>query len=525
MLAAVLTACIGGQLAVEDDGDDSTEETTGEEAEQEADEVTEQDQAALPIDPDVNVLDVKPDRSVLITAPGAVGYIGDKLPLGILLKRVGKAAISEWAPAEGAQSQFPLSRIHDWVRNPFVSAEREFREHDDLPSEKRLGLRHGGNPYRRVQDLWPSLASADVGGGPFRLLAVVNRMDLAGDIDERGIIDAAKAPRNFGEARLIFGLVDKTYETNTGKPYPMTFIIEYRLPALDANNNMIAGYNYAGKLFAQAEWQTQMERWGKVWRQLSAWEPGSDAYRDHLAKIVARFAKPENFVALRANLELRRDGKVEYELREWYMLKQNNWVLIPRKPRDEPYACGDNADLAKMVQFYWDPIKMDVNMARVTPAAPQRVIGYNIPRTVKQSPIAMGDTLAGCPVNATGVPTRFEMAGTDGEQHRITAPFGRAKVDQVWKMPSVSEDRRHQFAIRTCTGCHSKEAGVFGFHVLPRLPKERSRLSPFLTGGATFTHGARMYSYNELEKRRSYVARASAKDPALALFEGLYRRD
>ncbi len=507
VLAAILAGCVVGDDA----------------------EVLQLEAAALPVDPNVLTIELSSHRSVLITAPQAIDHVGDKLPLGTLLKRVGKAAISEWAPSEGAEALYPLARIHDWVRNPFAAAEKEFREHDELPFEQRLGMRHGGNPYRRVQDLWPGLSSNDVGNGPFRLLAVVNRMDLAGDVDERGIIDAAKDPRNFGEARLIFGLIDKEYEANTGKPYPMTFIIEYRLPALDANYNVIEGYDFAGKLFSQAEWQTQMQRWGKVWRQLSKWDPTSGAqsvaYREYLTKLVARFARPENFVALRANLEMNRDGKTEYELREWYMLKANNWVLIPRKPRDEPYACGDNTDLARIVEHYWSPARGDLNMARVTPANPTNVVGYNIPRTVKQSPVTIGATLAGCPVNANGVPTLFEMKAQPGEENRITAAFGRAKADFVWRMPTASEDGRHQFAIRTCTGCHSKEAGVFGFHVLPRMAGGRAKLSTFLTGEATFTHGNKTYKYNELDKRRTYVRRASEKDPTLALFEGLYRND
>jgi hypothetical protein len=490
-------------------------------------EILELEAGGISVDPNVLNIELTSPRSIMITSPQAVNYVGDKLPLGTLLKRVGKAAISEWAPAEGKQAKYPLAQVNDWVRNPFAAAEREFQEHDDLPfdQQQRLGMRDGGNPYRRVQALWPGLSSADVGDGPFRLLAVVNRMDLAGDIDERGIIDAAKDPRNFGEARLIFGLIDKEHEANTGKPYPMTFIIEYRLPALDANYRVIEGYDFAGKLFSQAEWQTQMQRWGKVWRQLSAWEPGSVAYREYLAKVVARFARPENFVALRANLEIRRDGKVEFELREWYMLKQDQWVLIPRKPRDEPYACGDNADIAKFVAHYWDSARMDLNMARVTAADPRKVIGYNIPRTVRESPVPVGATLAGCPVNGNNVPTLFEMAAPNGEENRITAPFGRAKEDFVWKMPAATEDRRHQFAIRTCTGCHSKEAGVFGFHVLPRMPGARAELSQFLTGGATFSNGGKTYKYNELENRRSFVRRASEKDPTVVLFSGLYRHD
>lgn len=513
-LTVALVGCVAsvdGQLT--DDGEENADQVTSLAAER------------LAVDPNVGSIAIKADRSVLVTARQPITWIGDRLPLGILLKRVGRAAITEWAPAEGSASKFKLGEIGEWVRNPFDSAEEEFREHEGLPFAQRLGIVHGGNPYQRIQNLWPDLGSADPQGGPFRLLAVVNRMDLAGDVDERGIIDAAKDPRNFGEARLIFGLVDKDYENTTGKPYPMTFIIEYRLPALDANYNVVDNYDFAGKLFSTQDWRTQMQRWGNAFRQLSAWDPSTDQYRDHLAKLVARFARPDNFVALRANLEIRTNGNVEYDLREWYMLK-DSWTLIPRKPRDEPYACGENPDLAKLVDYYWDSTKLDLDMARVTPANPRRVIGYHIPRTMRDMPVSAGDVLAGCPVDGQGKGILFEMPGREaGEEHRVTAPFGRAKENFVWRMPNTTENRRHQFAIRTCTGCHSKEAGVFGFHVLPRLANQKAELSTFLTGGATFTHGGKTYNYNELAKRSTYLDRASKADPTLALFEGLYRAD
>lgn len=86
---------------------------------------------------------------------------------------------------------------------------------------------------------------------------------------------------------------------------------------------------------------------------------------------------------------------------------------------------------------------------------------------------------------------------------------------------------RHAFAMTTCTGCHSKEAGLFGFHVAPRMPNIPSTLSRFLLGGSTavFQSNGVSYSYNELTRRKDFLQRASTKDSTLAPYDGLWRSD
>ncbi len=479
----------------------------------------------------VRALTLRSNRSVLVTSPKGMKKVDAQLPLGLMLHRLAKAA-QGWAKDAGAKMSNP--QANDWVDAVFDAAAGEYDDHAGAPGAARLGLVQDANPWRRVQKLWPQLKQNDIGGGPFRLLAVVNRLDVSGDVDDRGIIDAAKDPRTIGEGRLIFGLVDDAMEKNEKRPYPMTFIIEFRLPALDAGYMPIPGFDFRKALFDDGTRATQLERWGLLWRSLSQWDPETQTgqFSDRLWEIVSRFARPENFVALRANTELRGGGEREFELREWYMLKQDAWQLIPRKPRDEPYACGDGPDLAKLVDFYWDGAHGDLDMARLSPQNTKDVDGYNIPRTVGEGPkgpngLIWGDpnqVMRGCPVDGK-TPVKFEMPGDPTPSPRVTAPFGRAKEDRVWQLADTFEHRRHQFAIRTCTGCHSKEAGVFGFHVFPRMPGQESKLSPFLEGGAKFDHGGASYTYHELQNRKAWLDRISKKDPTVKVFESLYRDD
>lgn len=479
----------------------------------------------------VRALPIRSDRSVLVTSPKGMAVVDDKVSLGILLHRLAKAAAG-WAAANGDKIANP--KANQWVDQVFTGAANEYADHAGSPGNARLGLVQAANPYRHVQKLWPQLGNADIGRGPFRLLAVVNRLDVSGDVDDRGIIDAAKDPRTIGEGRLIFGLVDDAMEKNEKRPYPMTFIIEFRLPALDANYMPIPNFDFRTALFDDTTRATQLERWGLLWRSLSQWDPDKQPgpFGDRLWEVVRRFAVPENFVALRSNTELRAGGEREFELREWYMLKNDAWQLIPRKPRDEPYGCADGPDLAKLVDYYWDPVHDDLDMARLSIAKPNTVDGYNIPRTVGEGPkgpngLIWGDpnqVLRGCPVDGNK-PVKFEMPGDPTPSPRVTSPFGRAKDDRVWQLADTFEHRRHQFAIRTCTGCHSKEAGVMGFHVFPRMPGEASRLSQFLEGGARFDHGGKSYAYHELSNRKAWLDRTSKHDPTIKLFESLYRND
>jgi hypothetical protein len=115
--------------------------------------------------------------------------------------------------------------------------------------------------------------------GPFRLLAVVNRIDLAGDYDIRGGGKLAGADRRwFGEGRLVFGL---NQDLDGGAaPYPMTLIMEYRLPALKETQadgglryEVDPDFDYVKGPANNAEWIKGRQRWARIWSELSRYEP------------------------------------------------------------------------------------------------------------------------------------------------------------------------------------------------------------------------------------------------------------
>lgn len=463
-------------------------------------------------------------QTIFVTDPVGFSAVAREQTMGLLLEELALKTIHSWAPeGEGKADQ-----AHDWIRAIFEKAHREFEEHENGPRSARIGMVGAANPYAHLLELWPNIAEREVGsvsepigGGPFRLLAVVNRMDLAGDYDRRGLFRAAKTPRSFGEGRLIFGVIDPEYEATHRAPYPMVFSLEYRLPGLRADRSVRSGYPYTTAIKDPAEWNTQMRRWGQLWADLTGQRRSGAKYQQGLLEIVKRFARPDHFIAVRSNVRLEADGRVEFELRDWY-LNLTGWLLFPRHLRDEPYRCVEEGqEFKEIINHYWDRDRQDLLMGDLEDR-------YSIPRhDFNWEHHEMSVPVEGCSGHEFEIHPDPESGHHEGT--RFPAAFGRVVHEQIWTagMFAPGEGKRHAFAIRTCTGCHGTEAGVFGFHVSPRLEGEPSKLSPFLLGdaddGTEFSFAGRDYRYFELERRRAYLESVLAG--RARVFEGLYRND
>jgi len=500
------------------------------------------------------------ERSLVVTNPAALAEIEKRFSLGKLLERQGEAAATaggmgideDGRPVpdpKGCDGKTCVSPVtaNEWVDGAFRTAAEEIDAHSAAPAAARLGIVPVVNPMSRIRALWSgrngtldskARPAPSLGDGPFRLLAVVNRLDLAGDVDARDCcVGAARVARPFGEGRLVFGLVDPTMEGRANpKPYPLTIIIEFRLPALGSNLNVLADdYPYKDALSNDATWRTQVERWGQVWQEQSRHAPRDARFQSRLAEIVARFAKPQNFLAIRSGFEVEDTaGRKEFEYREWYILRPNT-RMIPRKPRREPYRCGSSGQtLTDIVEKQWDEPNNDLQMRGVNVNG--RSISYDFPRDDASNPGQNGP-MKGCPKDAKGKGIPFEMDGDapgNGEARDIdTAPFARFGRADVWTMfepkgdLAQREDIRHAFAIRTCSGCHGKEAGLFGFQISPRLKGQESTLADFMTGkgGNQFSHGGADYHYDDLRDRHAFLVSAAKRDPGLQLYASLRRHD
>ena len=434
----------------------------------------------------------------------------------------------------------------------FRTARRQFNEHARAPAAGRLGVVNRNNPWQHVLDLWPAVKGnqASIGNGPFRLLAVVGRLDLAGDFDVRSSHRVTDEVRAIGEGRLIWGLVDDSPGWEGGatpKPYPMTIITEFRLPPLGPRYNVYRRNTQTDIMRSDWQWRTQMQRWGQLWRELSRYGHNSQAYKDLLWDIVSRYATPENLIAIRANVELSRDddpSNDEFELRGWYRQRAGN--ILPRRLRDEIFPClTGSGEFRDFLEQYWVASRADLDMNKFDPTRPTRfgVLGYRIPRH-GDSQLAGGTNMPDlltlfpghtCPTDATGDRgTLFQMwtsANPPQNTYDINGfnpPFARVRRNDVHG-GHPQEDRRHAFAIRTCSGCHGSEAGIFGFHVFPRLAGANSAVSTFVQNNGPhtieFSHGGNHYNYSAGSDRKDWIDRAADRDPTMVPGESLYRDD
>lgn len=421
---------------------------------------------------------------------------------------------------------------------PFEGGREQVDEHNADVTELHLGtvfeIRNSWNEWILGpnafggQGLWDDSGGAKElsdPDGPFRLLAVVNRMDLAGETDGRGLgpmgSHLAEDQRKwFGEGRLVFGLTD-----GGDGARPMTFIVEYRLPALrevarDADSTTYAVqpacsvqipsgcFDHVSGPPTNAEWIEGRARWARVWRELSGAYSMAE-YQARLRDIVRLFARPENFIALRSGENVRdapggadQSGIDEFEYREFY--SNGGFGLARRHNRREALFCVGGSQLLR------DVVVEEYDAAMTTPRYDYKLGSQTFePRDSGQREVDLVDACAGVPFGAPD--------GSGGMSMR--SAFSRFQPSQLWPAfptwntlrgadddAATNEAYRHTMAFNTCSGCHSAETGTSGFHVAPRAAGADSVVSPFLDGtdhtvqvvvsGQTYE-----YTYNELGRR------------------------
>lgn len=405
-------------------------------------------------------------------------------------------------------------------KGPFRAARLDTTQHNTYPGPHIGTVATIANSYDTLLANWPDDPNSD---GPFRLLAVVNRLDLAGDNDSRGGGHfAADHRRWFGEGRLVFGT---TNIGANGTVMQMTFIAEFRLPALkktadtgatldfevDASFNWELGDAATGKLTADQQWRQQRQYWATVWNELSRYEPASNNYKNLLAKIVKLFARGENFIALRTGENVRKSTNnaltPEFEYREFYL--GDTYDLASRKNRREAMRCeADTTTLATHIDADWNVHDFHFDYApgdrTLTSDEQVEIVGANLD----------GGACGGVPFGN----------GTDGDIG-FRANFVRFKVaapnqTTPWSNlkdtspKDLAEEKRHAFGVGTCSGCHfSETASTLGFHIAPRASDaEDAAVSHFLNlnlephSADLVVNGVpRHYSYNELANREDLL--------------------
>jgi hypothetical protein len=477
----------------------------------------------------VNIEDVLEESSLIIRDHEVLDQIAEETDMGFLL-----GELAEWSRGEPGTAVRADLTPGTFVARAFLRAKDQQDRHATSAATNKLGSDPYGGAYERTmgavfrnwmpaESLEAMQRAEDLSGGPFRLLAVVNRMDRAADVDDRGTSRAAAHPRSLGEIHLVYGLVDESFETAKGKPFPMTFVLAYRLPQLEWRNGELSvvedpeaqGVSHWDLVRTPRRWRFKLSFWARLWARLSEVPRNDPDFLRQMRQILRLSVRPENFLAMRNNTMLNVD---EFELREWYML-QRTQVLIPRRPRREPFRClSGSQELGELVKRYWDGENGDLDVSTLHPDGPDADLfddgknGFTVFRDSRR----LNDELSwsSCPESSTEMP--FGMPGESSVF--MTAQFGRvAGSGAVWQADGTTEKQRHAFAIRTCSGCHSQEGATRGFHIFPRFADEDSRLSSYLEGGddAKFSRAGETYRYDILGTRKEWLVEAFNREATM----------
>lgn len=283
----------------------------------------------------------------------------------------------------------------------------------------------------------------DLDQAPFRLLAIVNRLDLRKTTSGGGYFGGSGIPLNAGELRFVFGVVKPPKDKGDScELMPFTTIFEYGVPI--------------GGCFGVRDW-------AREWTKLNLFPAYGTAYRNQLEslteRVVVRDAEPSKGNGSALNQLRTNEIALEspWEMNEFTLTDEragNTPVdgmlqlhTVAQTPDDAVYTPTPNPSISAFIDS-------------IVPPLGQCVTNHVVPASFMGQPFLGGNALVG---KGPGSPP-----GTW---------FGDA--------PSPVSDEyicgRHQFSVNTCNGCHSCDTGTEFVHISPTsgIP---AALSGFLTG-------------------------------------------
>ena len=335
------------------------------------------------------------------------------------------------------------------------------------------------NRSAKVQTLlsnWPKLPNGklNLAKAPFRLLAIVNRLDLR--------TNNAYGGGDAGEGRFVFGLVPQAADgTCPGSAESqMTVILEYGVPL----SGCTAVHDYGQKWMAL----------GNIALGDAAFNPALQALTDVFAATGAGGAKP--------------NGSAINQIRTNDFVFGSPWDL--REFRIDP-----SSHHLGIVMPVKQPHEAHRNNAII-----DGIIAANAPAIVNGT-FSFPDRF---PDNATGTPFR------GGQAINNLAPWRGAAND-----PTLT-DARHQFSLDTCDACHGGEAlstsGNPFLHIRTRQSGAVATLSTFLVGDGTLSAPSKhdfkdpfvttkSRAMGDLQRRRQDLAKLSGSCRASGLLAEL----
>jgi hypothetical protein len=311
---------------------------------------------------------------------------------------------------------------------------------------------------------------------PFKLLAIVNRVDLRDNA-------SYSSGGNAGEGRFVFGLIDRTGAASTD-PYTSTGSRNCR----ETQFTVIFEYGIDRQ-------GCDIRDWGRQWYNLRRWTLGSPDYNRELQAITDQFTaagvapdKPNG-----SALNQLRTNEVELELG---VANPPVWELREFKIGGEPPV---NPGQLEEVTVKQTP---DLTLNR-TPLL-TNFVNLHTPSILTQTHT---------------VPATFQwQLFLGGSSLAPRNPAAAVDVNTHWNNPPngpfiTNREARHLFSLNTCNACHTGETNTVFTHIKPAAFGTEAKLSGFMNGITPVTNvvpfkvvdpadGAPTRKFNEFRRRR-----------------------
>lgn len=329
-------------------------------------------------------------------------------------------------------SDFALRWLSTWERDQFVNG---------FVATARPRIRE------LVIDPWLKASGGrrlDLAKAPFKLLAIVNRMDLRSTDLNR--VDSA------GEGRFVFGVLGAD-----GKPLKPTA------------GTVPGGFMVIFEYELMARRMEELGEWARSWHDLGRLPIGGSDYNAALERITRRFSdrgagagKP-NSSALNQLRTNEVSLGIPWELRE-FVIDGVSGLLAPHTVALTP----DTVDLNGTANF---ADLVNLNESEI------------LDGSFDLAPAYFGAASLSGPFQPSDFPDFATRTFT-------TNPLVPGFFNIPWSAAGIaSNDARHALALNTCGGCHRDETGTaflqIGFpdnHALPLTLRSPAKLAGFLTG-------------------------------------------
>lgn len=284
----------------------------------------------------------------------------------------------------------------------------------------------------------------DMKKAPFRLLAIVNRMDL------RDAPAGYGQPGNAGEARFVFGVLNLD---NPQAVPQFTVIFEYGLVAESCED--------------VANWAAAFHALGSHGSFSADYKADLQAITDQFTAIGAAPGKP--------------NGSAINQIRS------NEFLSFPWELREFRLV-------SRAVDIVGSPTPLiQVTVAR-TPANSHQKQSIITDFINNEEPSILAGT--------HDVPLVYQSTNFRGGASRHNLNFGWDGPGAACSTIN-SPAARFLFSVNTCNGCHGDDTDTGFLHVHPRAAGAVSVLSPFLTGSGTVTDICGVSNtFNDIERRR-----------------------